>query len=142
MRTNVIFRHPAEFVPLSYEDGILATGGARWFVGLLHRIPGLWVDDNLCQEDWGVVIFVRRERSEFWIGLSLWPEEEQLWLAHCHQRGWVQRVTSSGKRALGQLVMELHTVLTNESAVSAVGWYEERQMASASPQRYATPAGD
>jgi len=142
MRTNVTFRHPAEFVPLSREDGILATGGAGWFVGLLRRIPGLSLDDNLCQEDWGVAIFVRMEQSELWIGLSLWPDEQQTWLAHCHHRGWLQRVTPSGRRALGRLVSELHSVLSSDPAVSAVDWYEERQMTSENPQRYATPTDD
>ena len=55
MRTNVTFRHPAKFVAFSDEDGVLAASGAGWFVDLLRRVPALEVDDDLCQEDWGIV---------------------------------------------------------------------------------------
>ena len=72
MRTNVTFRHPAEFVPVSDADGILAVGGAQWFAALLRRVPALEVDEDLCQEDWGVVLLVRRNQRKFWIGLSAW----------------------------------------------------------------------
>src|SRR5580765_1914740 len=99
MRTNVTFHHPAEFVPASEEDDILATTGAQCFVTLLHRVPGLDTTQELCQEDWGVVIFARRAQKKFWIGLSAWPEGEHAWLAHFHHGvyAWVQRLTSSGK---------------------------------------------
>ena len=83
MRTNVTFRHPAEFVPLSEDDGILAVSGANWFGALLGRVPGLVIDDNACQEDWGVVFFVRHNQVKFWIGLSAWDETGK-WLAHFH----------------------------------------------------------
>src|SRR5689334_22419672 len=76
VRINVTFRYPAEFVPLSDEDGILAVPGAEWFVKLLRRVPGLELDEQLCQEDWGVVIFGRRAAKKFWIGLSLRPDGE------------------------------------------------------------------
>lgn len=78
MRNNVTFRHPAEFIPVSEDDGILATAGADWFVSLLQRIDGLSVQSELCQEDWGVVVFAERAGKRFWVGLSLWPEHEHL----------------------------------------------------------------
>ena len=64
MRTNVVFNHPAEFVLLSDEDGILAVDGAKWFVDMLSRIPGLQIDNELCQEDWGVAIRASARRKE------------------------------------------------------------------------------
>src|SRR6266480_712439 len=108
MRTNVRFRHPAEFVPVSDEDGILAVSGAQWFVSLLRRVPGLEIDDELCQEDWGVVAFVRRHQKHFWIGLSFWPDGEHTWLAHVHHRSfaWLQRLSPSGKIELNRLVSD------------------------------------
>src|SRR6516162_6681702 len=101
MRTNVTFRHPAEFVPLSVEDGILAVSGAQWFAALLRRIRGLEIDEDLCQEDWGVVFFARRNQKKFWIGLSAW-DSEGAWLAHFHHGSFarLQRFSSSGKKEL------------------------------------------
>ena len=84
MRTSVTFRHPAEFVGDSDDGGgILAVSGAYWFVELLRRVPRLQIDQNLCQEDWGVVVFARRNSKHFWIGLSAW-NSEGAWLAHFH----------------------------------------------------------
>lgn len=70
MRTNVIFRHPTEFVAASAEDDILSADGADWFVSLLRQIPGLEIEPQLCQEDWGVVVLAKRKGKRFWIGLS------------------------------------------------------------------------
>src|SRR5260370_40021247 len=104
MRTNVAFRHPAVFVPVSDNDSILAVGGVQWFVALLRRVPDLQITDELCQEDWGVVLFVRREQKEFWIGLSMWSEEHE-WLGHFYQGlfAWWQRVPSSGQSEVPRL---------------------------------------
>lgn len=61
MRTHVTFRHPAEFVgDLEDGGGVLAVPGAQWFAALLRRVPGVEIDKDLCQEDWGVVFFARR----------------------------------------------------------------------------------
>ena len=108
MRKNVTFRHPAEFVPVSGGDGILATAGAGWFVPLLRRIDGLSVQGELCQEDWGVVVFAERSGKRFWIGLSFWPDGEQAWLAHFHHHSfaWLQRRSAAGKRELERLVSD------------------------------------
>lgn len=141
MRTNVTFHHPAEFVPLSDEDGVLAVGGAQWFVSLLRRVIGLQIDDELVQEDWGVVMRARREQKSFWIGLSLWPDGEHAWLAHFHHGSlaWLQRLGSSGKGELHRLVSDVHAVLVTEPAVSDIVWYEESQMRKAQPDGFATP---
>jgi hypothetical protein len=32
----------------------------------------LKIEEDLCQEDWGVVLFARRKRKKFWIGLNAW----------------------------------------------------------------------
>ena len=136
MRTYVSFQHPAEFVPVSKEDGIGAVGGAQWFVSLLQRVPGLQLDKGLCQEDWGVVAFARRNEKRFWIGLSMWPDGEHAWLAHVHHGSfaWLQRITPSGKKEMRQLLTDIHDVLASELAVSAITWYEESEMGKAHPQ--------
>src|SRR5438309_4777513 len=135
MRTNVAFRHSAEFVSLAEEDGILAVGGAAWFVALLERVPGLQREAELCQEDWGVVVFVARNRKRFWVGLSAWPEGEHAWLAHIHHRSlpWLQRLTSSGKAELQRLASDFDAVLAGEPSVSSIEWYREGEMAKSNP---------
>lgn len=140
MRTNVTFRYPAEFVPVSDEEGILAVGGAHWFVALLRRLPGLQIDDELCQEDWGVVLFARHEQKKFWIGLSSW-DFEHTWLAHFHHDSfaWLQRLGSSGKSALQRLLSDVHEILAREPAVSDIIWYEESQMGKLRPAGFPTP---
>lgn len=141
MRTNVTFHHPAELVTISDEDGILAVEGAKWFIALLRRVPDLEIDEELCQEDWGVVIFVRRAQKKFWIGLSVWPDGEHAWLAHFHHGSfaWLQRFVPSGQRGFLALVNEVHRALTSEPAVSDVLWYEESQMGKSEPNAFATP---
>ena len=141
MRTNVSFRHPADFVPVSEEDGILAVNGAHWFVDLLRRVPDLWIDEDLCQEDWGVVILARRNENKFWIGLSMWVDGEHSWLAHCHHgsTALLQRLSYSGKSEMQRLVSDLHKALTSEPALTEVIWYEEREMRKTRPVGSATP---
>src|SRR5262249_12351962 len=113
MRTNVTFRYPAEFVPLSDQDGILAVSGAQWFAALLARVPGLAIDNELCQEDWGVVVFARRNQKKFWIGLSFWDVGGE-WLAHFHHGSfpWLQWFSSSGNDELKRLLADVHAMLT------------------------------
>ena len=136
------FRHPARFVPLTEEDNILAVGGANWFVALLERIPGLRVDPNLCQEDWGVVAFVQRDKKRFWVGLSAWPEGEHAWLAHVHRRSlsWLQSLRPSGNIELQRLAADVHAVLAGDESVSSIEWYRENDMSKANPHAAATPA--
>src|SRR5687768_8224690 len=116
MRNNVTFRYPAEFVTVSEDDGILSVAGADWFVSLLRRIAGLSVRSELCQEDWGVVVFAERGGKRFWIGLSFWPEDEPAWLAHFHHHSfaWLQRWSAAGKRELERLVSDFQSVLASE----------------------------
>jgi hypothetical protein len=137
MRTNVTFRHPAEFVPLSDEDGILAVGGAQWFAALLRRVPALELDDDLCQEDWGVVFFARRNQKKFWIGLSAWDAEG----AHFHHGSgaWLQWFRSSGKNELKQLLADVHSVLASEAAISDIAWHEASEMSKPQPVGFPTP---
>jgi hypothetical protein len=137
----VIFRHPAEFVTVSDEDGILAAEGARWFVELLGRVPGLEVEDDLCQEDWGVVLFARFEQKPFWIGLSFWSEGENAWLAHVHHGGWLQRFRGSGKSAFERLLSSVHAALVSEPAASEITWFEQRQLTEAHPVGFKGPVG-
>jgi hypothetical protein len=141
VRSNVIFEHPAEFVPLSPDDGVLSAVGADWFVSLLRQIPGLQIDSDLCQEDWGVVFFVQRGGKRFWIGLCSWPDAEHMWLAHFHHRSsaWLQRLSASGNNELKQLVSDAHAVLSGDPSVSRVAWYKEQDVANANAHGSKSP---
>jgi hypothetical protein len=143
MRKSVSFTYPAKCPSLSYEnayDGILAVDDAQWFVSLLRRVPGLQIDGKLCQEDWGVVVFVERSRKRFWIGLSPWTDSND-WQVHAHHGSfaWLQRFSSSGNAELKRLVSDLHDVLAVDPLVSAIHWYEEREMSKADPRVFPTP---
>ena len=141
MRTHVIFRHPAPFVAVSEEDGVLSVDGSDWFVELLKRIEGLVVRAEPIQEDWGVAVAVERGGNAFWIGLSSWPEFDGAWLAHVHHGSfaWFQRFSATGKREFRRLLSDLHRVLTAEPSVSHVTWYRERDMMKPNPQSHPTP---
>ena len=140
MRTTVTFRHPAEFVPLSDEDGILAVDGAQWFAPLLRRVAALQIDEDLCQEDWGVVFFACRHKSKFWIGLNAW-DVEGAWVAHFHHGSfaWLQWFRSSGKSELSRLLADVHDVLATEPGVTEIAWHEESEMSKPKPAGFPTP---
>jgi len=139
MRTHVMFRHPADFVPVSDEDGILSVTGADWFVSLLRQVPDLVFRDDLCQEDWGIVAFAERAERTFWIGLS--AEEEGTWVAHFHHGSWawLQRFSPAGDRELRRLTQDFHHVLANEAAVSEIIWYRQDDMMRQRQSGSATP---
>lgn len=141
MRNNVTFHYPAEFISVSEGADVLATRGANWFVAWLRRIDGLAVQSELCQEDWGVVVFAERSGKRFWIGLSSWPDDEQTWLAHFHHHSfaWLQRWSAAGKCELDRLVSDFHSVLESEPAVRNIAWYLESDMRKADPPRSVTP---
>jgi hypothetical protein len=138
LRTNVSFQHPARFVSLTDDDRILAVDGAQWFIALLRHISSLEIDPDLCQEDWGVVVRVQRNRAKFWIGLSAW-ESDGSWLAHFHHGSFVQRFSPSGTRELKHLLAGVHQTLANDGAVSEIAWYEEAQMNSPEPKSFPVP---
>jgi hypothetical protein len=142
MRTNVIFSHPAELAAVSTEDGILSADNADWFASLLRNIPRLEIEPELCQEDWGVVAFAQRDGKRFWVGLSSWPDEEQMWLAHFHHHSfaWLQKWSASGNSALQQLVLDAHAALSADPAVSRISWYHEREITKASASGSITPS--
>lgn len=140
MRTNVTFRHAAEFVGDSEDGGgILAVRGAQWFAALLGRVPGLQLDPDLCQEDWGVVFFARRSQLKFWIGLSACDEHS--WLGHFHHGSfaWLRRFTATGKNELMHLLADVHDVLASEPAITDIAWHEESEMCKPRPAGFATP---
>lgn len=140
MRNNVSFLYPEEFEPVSDEDGILSTQGAKWFVALLQQIADIQVETELCQEDWGVVIFVRRNQKRFWIGLGM-CESDYAWLAHVHHHSFAlyQRLSRSGNDELERLIKDLNDVLTADPKVSCVQWYREKDMNSCNPIGSRTP---
>ena len=109
MRTYISFRYPAQFVAFSEEDSILSVNGAVWFVELLRRVSDLHVDGELCQEDWGVVIFVRRGQMKFRIGLSILSDGGPSWLAHFHYRSLALLQRSN---VLQNLACDFHGMLT------------------------------
>ncbi len=142
MRTIVTFRHPADFVPVADNNGILSISGAQWFVSFLGRVPDLHIPKKLCQEDWGVVIFVRRAGKKFWIGLTTLSESSgHTWLAHFHHGSfaWLQRFTASGQNQLQRLVADFHSILTSETVISDVAWYDESEMFKAEASGSPTP---
>ena len=140
MRTNVTFRHPAEFVG-DQEDGggILAVSGAQWFAAILRRVPGLELNEDLCQEDWGVVFFARRNQKKFWIGLSAW--DEGAWVAHFHDGSfaWLQWFNSSGHTEMKCLLGDVHKILASEPAITEIAWHEESDMKKPKPAGFPTP---
>jgi hypothetical protein len=141
MRTNVTFRHPAEFVGDSEDGGgVLAVSGANWFADLLRWVPGLQVDEDLCQEDWGVVFFARRNQKKFWIGLSCW-DSEGTWVAHFHHGSfsWLQWFSASGRNELRRLLADVHDVLAGEPSISEITWYEAREIDKPEPAGCLTP---
>jgi hypothetical protein len=141
MRTYVTFRHPAEFVSDSEDGGgVLAVRGAHWFAALLRRIPDLQIDEDLCQEDWGVVFFARRNQKKFWIGLSAW-DSNGAWVAHFHHGSfaWLQWFSSSGKNELKRLLADVHDVLSSEAAITDLAWHEESAMSKPQPAAFPTP---
>ncbi len=140
MRTNVTFKYPAVFVPLSDEDGILAVSGAQWFTALLRRLPGLHIDRDPCQEDWGVVFFVRRNGKKYWVGLSAW-ESEGAWIAHFHHGAFasLQWFGLTGSRELRLLLVDVHKVLASEALISEISWHEESEINKPQPAGSPTP---
>jgi hypothetical protein len=140
MRTNVTFRHPAEFVGDEGDGGgILVVSGAHWFATILKRVPGLELDADLCQEDWGVVFFARRNQKKFWIGLSAW--DEGAWVAHFHHGSfaWLQSFSSTGKDQFKRLLADVHDVLASEPAITEIAWHEENEMSKPEPAGFPTP---
>lgn len=133
MRNTVQFSYAAPFVAAG-SDGIVGVAGAGWFVDLLQRIPGLEIDPELVQEDWGVVVLARRAGRRFWIGLGATEGHE--WIAHVHHGpfAWLQRLASAGKAARRALVAELDRALREGNAAS-LRWFDERDLnlAVASP---------
>lgn len=125
MKTNVSFICAEEFVSFSDEDGILSVDGAAWFVAKLKKISDIEIDDTLRQEDWGVIVFAKRNRRKFWIGLSFYPEGENCWLAHIHHASFFQRFSGSAKSVFKELVRDLHAVLKTDLTVSRVRWITE-----------------
>lgn len=142
MRTNVTFRHPAKFVGDEGGGGVLAFSGAQWFAAILGGVPGLELDEDFCQEDWGVVFFARRYQKKFWIGLSFW--DEGVWVAHFHHGSfaWLQSFSHAGKNQLKRLLADVHEVLVNEPAITEIAWHEDSEMRRPRPAGFPTPVDD
>jgi hypothetical protein len=139
VRTNVTFQHPAEFVPVSEDEGILSVAGVAWFLELLARVEGIEVVGDPIQEDWGVVAFARRGDCRFWIGISFWDEGAWLVHVHHHSSAWLQRMSSKGKTGLSDLCSELHKALKSAEGVREVSWHVESDLRRPGVSGAATP---
>jgi hypothetical protein len=146
MRTHVTFRHPAEFVPVSEDDGILSITGVEWFLTILRQVPDLELDPDLCQEDWGVVVFARRTSGRFWIGVSMGPgfaPEEDDWIVHVHgATSWLQRLSGAAAPAVDRLAHDLHIALQADPLVADVQWFTQRELNQGHRQGAPTPGAD
>jgi hypothetical protein len=140
MNANVTFRHSTKFAPASETDGTLAIDDALWFVSLLRQISNLQIDDELCQEDWGVVIFAKRNKKRFWIGLYQWSSDNT-WIAQFHHGSfaWRQMFSRTGKAELNRLLLDFHEVLASEPCISEIIWYQEAELKKANPSGHSTP---
>ena len=113
----------------SFSDILLAKDAA-WFVDVLRRIDWIVVDAELCQEDWGVVAFVRHDKLRFHVGLSFGggpgTTEVEGWHAWVRHGSFTikQRFTQDGKQALRRLVLDLDRAL-RASGASELAWYDE-----------------
>jgi hypothetical protein len=139
MRSHVTFRHPAEFVPVSEDEGILSAAGVSWFLKLLAGVKDIDAIGDPLQEDWGVVVFAGRRKCRFWIGINSW--DEGAWLVHFHHHSfaWLQRMTSNGKKELGELVSDFHNVLESDEQVRDVSWHYESDMTKPDMPGASTP---
>ena len=127
MRSHVVFNHPAEFVPLSDDEGILGVQGAGWFRKLLLQIPGAEVEEPF-QEDWGVAIGLKRNGMRFWVGLSPLFDDGNHWIAHLHHDALLQRFRQAGHDELLTLAEALHQVLASDPLVSNITWHRENEL--------------
>ncbi|QDV75686.1 hypothetical protein [Botrimarina mediterranea] len=142
MRTNVCFRYPAPFVPVPDNELLLSTDGAIWFVDLLRKVPNLQINEELCQEDWGVVVFVNRNSARYWVGIGrLQDQNEGDWLAFFNPSplSWLPWRRRHCRRELGNLIEAMHDVLQEDASVSQIVWYEEKEMRTPNPKGFATP---
>lgn len=133
MRTHVTFRHPAHGVQLS-DEGILAANGAQWFAQLLSRVPDLEIEKDICQEDWGIVVFAQRGGKKYWIGLSFWSGDGA-WIAHFHRRLW--QIDTKGD--LARLISDAHAALANDPLAADIAWYEENELNKGQSRGNPTP---
>jgi len=140
MHTDVRFFYVAPFVAAQEDEAIFGVAGAGWFVDLLKRIPNLTVNEDLCQEDWGVIVFMQRNGKKFTVGIAPCfdrSEENEWWSQFSHAPlAWIQRASRSGNDELAKLITDFHAVLTQESAIKDIAWYDKFQQGpgAASPQ--------
>jgi hypothetical protein len=129
MRKAVSFDYPAPFIGTEADDaGVLSIKAAGWFANLLQSIPELIVDPNLCQEDWSVVIFTKRQKKPFhfyfWNGLA--EEPRRSWIAevsHGDLLGF-HRFIPKSREGLDKLISDFHTALVRSPSVSRVTWFQ------------------
>ncbi len=124
MRNTVTFQYPAPLIVVPGTEDVLSVEGAGWFLGLLGTTPGIELDQEVAQEDWGVAIFARHVGRRYWIGLSAMGEHE--WLAHVHRHpfAWRQWFSPGGREARAVLVGGVDRALRTASA-RGLKWFDE-----------------
>jgi hypothetical protein len=137
IRNHATFRHPEALEAHPDELDTLTIAGVDWFVDVLREIPRLAVDRELCQEDWGVVVFGRRDGFTFWFGLSYWDEEE--FVAHVHHRGLLQRFRAAGRVAYATTIADLHVALSQHHSITHVAWHYESELDRSTSRGAASP---
>ncbi len=138
-RSLVTFGHPAEMIAIDDVPDVLDVRGAGWFVGILEQVPGLEVDPELVQEDWGVVVRAARDGKRFWIGLS--AAEDGGWMAHLHHGvgTLIQRFVRAGRDALAGLHRDLHAALEGDARVHDIRWHDRDAFDRGQEQGAASP---
>ncbi len=144
MRTTVSFEYPAPFVGTEADDaGVLSIKGAGWFASILSSIPELEVDSDLCQEDWGVVVFTKRRKMPFhfffWYGMA--EEPTHSWVAEVRHGGLfgLQRFVPKGQQELNRLVHDFNETLIHNPNISNIAWFNSSDDAF-SPKGQSFPA--
>jgi hypothetical protein len=129
MKKAASFEYPAPFIGTDEDEGgVLSVNGARWFASILNTISGLEVDSDLCQEDWGVVIFVKRNKNPFdvflWGGMS---ETANLWIVELRYGGifGFQRFWPDARLEFARVLHDLTEALNHDSSVSNIQWFEK-----------------
>src|SRR5262245_33689638 len=134
MRTEVTFRtglFNAETVKDYFiNDCCFGDDCARWLAERLSQDPAGQVDVEPIQGDWGWVFFVRTERFRFWIGVGLYPDDEQppRWLVHVHRASWsfLPWLRRPADADLAKVCIALDRVLKSDQAITEVRWHHEK----------------
>ncbi len=122
-----------------YSESCLAESAAGWFVELLQKVPNLKVDTKLCQEDWGVLIFIERNGLKFFASLGIQEDDD----SDGYQYHWLAFFTlpdkslfsffgrgpkpDDQKRVLRTIVGDVAEVFSKEPQISDMLWFTDKE---------------